>query len=155
MCILMILSSPEAPCLLGEMEIFDMSPTNFSVEALEYSTVIALPLREVRDILLESNRFLRKLCLIIADKERSNSKKLMHAGGFPLENRLADSILRNSNGRIFTIKKVEIAETLSVSYRHLEKVMSDFVNAGYLKKERLVYHIERRDALLEACGKAE
>ena len=90
---------------------------------------------------------------IIADKERSNSKKLMHAGGFPLENRLADFILRNSNGRIFTIKKVEIAETLGVSYRHLEKVMSDFVNTGYLKKERLVYHIEKRDALLKLAEK--
>ena len=149
----MILSSPEAPCLLGEMEIFDMSPTNFSVEALEDSTVIALPLKDVRDILLENNRFLRQLCLIIADKERSNSKKLMHAGGFPLENRLAGFILANSSGIVFRIKKVEIAETLGVSYRHLEKVMSDFVAAGYLRKEKLTYYIEDADALIGLADK--
>ena len=65
---------------------------------------------------------------MIARKEGNNARRLIYSSGFPLDIRLADFILNNSEGKIFRIKKVEIAEILGASYRHIETLMADFVN---------------------------
>ena len=56
------------------------------------------------------------------------------------------------NQGTITLKKTIIAESLGVSYRHLEKVMNDFVLEGILKKERLVYTIIDKKALLDKAA---
>ena len=143
----MVLSSLNAPCLIGEIELLEMCDTTFSVKVLEKSILLAFPLSLCRSTLINDNRFLRKLCILIADKEKRNARRLMISGGFPLEYRLAEFILNNCEEDDLKLKKIEIAETLGVSYRHLEKVMSDFVSGGYLRKEKLIYSLEDRPKL--------
>lgn len=142
-----ILNNAKAPCLIGEIELLEMGKASFSVIALEKSVLIVMPLAFCRDILINDNNFLRKLCIMISRKETTNARKLIHISGFPLENRLADFILNNCEENCFKIKKVEVAESLGVSYRHLEKVMNDLVEKKYLRKEKLVYYLTNRDEI--------
>lgn len=72
---------------------------------------------------------------------------LLHSFAYPLENRLARFILDNRQEKYFYVKKVLIAESLGVSYRHVGKVMNDFINEKYLSKEGLVYTITNEEAL--------
>lgn len=141
-----ILQTLKAPCLIGEMELIrDVS--SFTVQALELSRMLALPLSQCKSCLLEDSYFLRRLCSDLICKERSEALTLIHSFAYPLENRLARFILDNRQGNRFYIKKVTIAESLGVSYRHVETVMGEFVKKNYLSKQKLVYTILDKEAL--------
>lgn len=142
---MVILRTLKAPSLIGEIELVEELPS-FSVQALERCRMLAIPLDVCRSRLLGDPYFLRRVCSDLVKKERIEALKLIHSFGYPLENRLAHFILENRQENLFLIKKVHIAESLGVSYRHVEKVMNDFVVKGYLAKHRLVYEItdERR-----------
>lgn len=141
-----ILRTLKAPCLIGEMELIrDM--TSFSVQALMECRMLAIDLNECKDKLLEDTFFLRKMCSELIYKERSEALSLVRSFAYPFEDRLAKFILDNRQGNKFLVKKVQIAESLGVSYRHVETVMSDFVKKGYLSKNKLVYTIEDKVAL--------
>lgn len=141
-----ILRTLKAPCLIGEMELIrDM--TSFSVQALMECRMLAIDLDECKNRLLEDSFFLRKLCSELIYKERSEALSLVRSFAYPFEDRLAKFILDNRQGNKFLIKKVQISESLGVSYRHVETVMSDFVKKGYLSKNRLVYTIENKEKL--------
>ena len=149
-----ILQTLKAPFLIGEMEL--MRPvSSFTVQALENCRMFAVPLHLCRYFLLNDPHFLRAVCFELIGKERMESLKLLHAFGYPLENRLAYFILENCQEDRFYIKKVHIAESLGVSYRHVEKVMGDFVHKHYLSKEKLVYTITDKAALLTLSRELE
>lgn len=143
-----ILHTMEAPCLIGEMELIREVPT-FTVQTLEKSRMLAIPWNECKSFLMNDPYFLRRVCFDLIGKERLNAASLIHAFGYPLENRLAKFILDNRQENQFFIKKVHIAESLGVSYRHVEKVMSDFVKKNYLSKAKLVYTIVDERSLSE------
>lgn len=73
---------------------------------------------------------------------------LVRSFAYPFENSLAKFILDHCQEDYFLIKKVEIAESLGVSYRHVETVMSNFVEKKYLCKQKLIYTITDKEALL-------
>jgi CRP-like cAMP-binding protein len=105
-----------------------------------------------RSELLEDAPFLLRLCETLADKERENAIRLSQVSGFPLAHRLAGFLLSNQqNGRV-ALKKTVIAESLGVSYRHLEKVMGDFVREGILDKNGRIYEIRGRERLEELAA---
>lgn len=145
----MTLSNVSAPALIGEIELLDLKSATFSVRTLEDSILIVCPLNPCRDILLGDNGFLRKLCASIIRKEERSAFKAIHASGFPLKIRTADFILDNREGNLFRMKKVQMAELLGASYRHIETIMSDLVNEGYLRKEKLIYRIIDEKGLAE------
>lgn len=135
-----IINTLNAPCLIGEIELIK-NDSPFSVDALKNCTVVAFPVSSCRSILLNNTSFLYQLCSALVDKERKNALSLAHHISFPFEYRLAKFILDNSDGKVFTVKKTVIAESLGISYRHLEKVMVSFIEKGYLRKEKLTYYI--------------
>ena len=141
-----IISNLTAPCLIGEIELINRD-VPFSVDSITDGILLALPVQVCRDILLNSPDFLLQVCRDLAGKERGSAMKLAHYISFPLENRLAQFILNNSTADGFQIKKTVIAESLGVSYRHLEKVMSDLVVAGVLDKDGKHYRILNRPYL--------
>lgn len=142
----MILQTLKAPCLIGEMELLqDISP--LTVQVLEKSRMLAIPLERCRPILLQDPGFLRRVCSELIIKERANSLSLIHTFCYPLENRLAKFILDNRQENRFYIKKTHIAESLGASYRHVQTVMGSFVRKGYLTKEKLVYTLADESAL--------
>ncbi|MBQ7795547.1 MAG: transcriptional regulator YeiL [Lachnospiraceae bacterium] len=141
-----ILQTLHAPCLIGEMELVrDVSP--FTVQALEKCLMLVIPLKQCRNILLQDSYFLRRLCSDLVWKERMEALSLICTFGYPLENRLAKFILDNRQENCFYIKKVHIAESLGVSYRHVGKVLNDFIARRYLSKNKFVYTIIDEEAL--------
>ncbi len=146
-----IVNQLKGPCLIGEMELFN-EKESFTVESLEESLLVGFPLAECEKMLKEDVRFLQHVCLELSVKERNNARRLLHAFSYPLKNRLARFILDYAEQDTLRIKKVTIAESLGVSYRHLESVMDDFVKDGILAKDRLVYRLCDRKALEELSG---
>lgn len=141
-----ILQTLKAPCLIGEMELMrDISP--FTVQALEKCRMLGVPLQECRQYLLNDTFFLHRLCSDLIYKERKEALVLVRSFAYPFENRLAKFILDNCQGNYFLVKKVQIAESLGVSYRHVETVMDNFVRKKYLSKQKLIYTITDKNAL--------
>ena len=141
-----ILQSLRAPCLIGEVELFQ-NTAPLLVQALERTWILAIPLSRCREDLLRDPHFLRQVCSDLILKERSNSLSLIHTFGYPLENRLAKFILDNRQENRFYIRKTLVAESLGASYRHVGAVFSSFVQKGWLTKEKLVYTIADEPAL--------
>ncbi|MBR2578376.1 MAG: transcriptional regulator YeiL [Erysipelotrichaceae bacterium] len=148
---LLVINTIVAPNLVGEIE-FISEDDSFSVEVMEESLLIALPYKACRRQLLKDPKFLFRLCELLTDKEREHAIRLTQAASFPLENRLAQFLLENAVDKRISLKKTVIAESLGVSYRHLEKVMKDFVNEGTLKKEKFIYTIIDEDELMDKAS---
>ena len=143
-----ILNTIVAPALVGEIELIT-EDVSFSVETIDRCTLIALPLAICREKLLNDRRFLLRLCELLTEKEREHALKLVQYTYYPLENRLSAFILENAlNGRL-SLRKTVIAESLGVSYRHLETVMKDFIEKGILRKDRFIYTIENKEELIK------
>ena len=149
------LNTIKAPCLIGEMELLGDMSSRFDVTALETCRMIAFHLEKSRDILGNDASFLKKVCIDIRHKEQLNALRLIHAFGFPLEIRLAQFILENRQGKTFQMKKVDIAESLGTSYRHLETVMDSFVKKKYLSKDKFIYTITNEKALKDMASQLE
>ncbi len=146
-----VLNIINAPSLVGEIELIT-EDDSFSVETIDRSLLIALPFETCREKLLKDSTFLLRLCELLTEKEREHALKLAQVSSFPLENRLASFILDNSFHDRLSLRKTVIAESLGVSYRHLEKVMKDLVEDGILAKERFVYTIIDRHRLIEKAS---
>ena len=146
-----ILNIINAPNLVGEIELIS-EDASFSVETIDSCILIALPYVYYRDLLLKDSTFLLRLCELLTEKEREHALKLAQVSSYPLANRLAEFILENSFNNRISLKKTIIAQSLGVSYRHLEKVMKDFVEEGILKKERSVYTIIDKGALIDKAA---
>lgn len=141
-----ILQSLRAPCLVGEIELFQ-NTAPLLVQALEKTRMLAIPLSQCREDLLNAPHFLRQVCSDLIVKERNETLSLLHTFSHPLENRLAKFILDNRQGDRFYIRKVHIAESLGASYRHVGAVLSSFLQRGWLTKDKLVYTIADEPAL--------
>ncbi len=144
-----ILSSISHPCLIGEMELIDPKRSALSVKTLEYCELLTFPMSVSRSVLLNNVSFLQKICILLADKEFQSVKRFFAASGCSLNKRLAAFILEQREGDEYRIRKKQAAETLGVSYRHLETVLNSFLNEGILSKNHLVYHIEKEYVLCE------
>ena len=142
-----LLKTISAPSMLGEMELISPERSALTVRALEECSLIVFPMKISRALLLEDNEFLRKLCTELGNKERLSVLKFFIHSAYPLDRRLAAFILEQREGEYFRIRKVQAAQTLGVSYRHLETVINRFLREGILSKDKLTYHIEDEEAL--------
>ena len=140
-----ILRNFTEPELIGEMEILS-DVQSYSVQALQRCFTIALPLPDYQEALLKDAYFLRAVCDDLVRKERSESMKLIHSFTYPLENRQDNT---------FHIMKVQIAESLGVSERHVGNIMSSFLKTGYLIKNKTAYIIADEKQLLELADEME
>ncbi len=146
-----IINTINAPEPVGEIELIS-GDDSFSVETVERSVLIALPFSHCRQKLLKDSRFLLYLCELLSEKERRHALKLGQLASFPLVNRLSEFILDNASEGKLSLKKTVIAESLGVSYRHLEKVMKDLTEANILAKNKKVYTINDRKKLEEKAA---
>ena len=143
-----LLKTVSAPSVLGEMELVSPERSALTVKSLDTCDLIVFPMKMCRTILLNDNAFLRRLCVLLGNKERQSVIRFFTSAGYPLEKRLAAFILEQREEDYFRIRKVQAAQSLGVSYRHLETVLNRYVEEGILSKNRLTYHIEDEAALL-------
>ncbi|MBQ8184598.1 MAG: transcriptional regulator YeiL [Lachnospiraceae bacterium] len=137
----------ESPAFLGEMELIGAQELTQSVGAITRCRCFCIDLKECRDQLLNDTRFLRRLCLFLGQKVRSNMKGYVRNQVYPLENRLATFILLTMHHSMYTEKHTEAAEYLGVTYRHLLYVLAKFRHEGILEKTPQGYKIRDLEAL--------
>lgn len=150
-----ILRTAQAPDLLGEMELLELTSPPMTVRALVPCLAVLLPYAAGRADLIRDPAFLRKLAILLGRKEQKGVRDMFRALSYPLENRLARFVLDLEENGIFRIRKVEAADSLGVSYRHYSQVLGDFVEKGYLAKEGFDYPICDRKALEDLAGEME
>lgn len=136
-----------APCFIGEMELFGAQKAANGVTAVTPCICYAIRMAKCRDRILNDTRFLRSLCLLLSQKAIGNTCNYSKNQSYPLKARLADFILLTSCGRLYRERHTEAAEFLGVTYRHLLYVLADFVRCGFLKKTEQGYLILDVDAL--------
>ena len=138
--------------VIGEMELICPERSALTVTALERCELLVFPMQLCRNVLPADNAFLRKLCILIGNKERQSVLQFLTTSGYPLDKRLAAFILEQREGDYFRVRKVTAAQSLGVSYRHLETVLNRFVDEGILSKEKRAWRIEKEAVLQELAG---
>lgn len=132
--------------LLGEAaSLWGNYPTN-NVQTLTSCTCICIDLRKYRELLLNDVIFLRFISRTLASRITNDmASRLLD----PLEIQLSSFILSVSSDNIFTFNLTECANILNTSYRHLLRILKEFCDKGYLKKDNRRYIILDRSSLEE------
>ena len=137
--------------VLGEMEFMldekRQSETN-TVETVERCIAVVFDYREVLPGLLKDPKFLYFVCQVLAEK-------LSYFGNMQMVNNLSSArekvaiYLVNSVGRsgIFCENQGIVAEQLDISYRHLHRILQQFVDNGWILRMENGYRVVRPDIL--------
>lgn len=147
-----LLDFPSAPCFLGEMELLGVRSETLEVRATEQCLIIGVAVEECRELLLSDCVFLRFLCVYLGNKERRETQAISRMQSYPLANRLALFILEASVDGIYGERNTDAAEYLGVSYRHLQQVLKEFTEKGYIRKQNGGREIRNENALRELAA---
>jgi CRP-like cAMP-binding protein len=134
---------------IGEMELLNEVYYTKGIQASTKTICFALPFSRFKGKLLEDVTFLRELSKFLSVKATQMTAKYSQSLAFPLENRLADFILRTADHEVYKEKHVLVCDFLGVSYRHLLYVLAQFCEKGYLEKEARHYRIRQPRPLYE------
>lgn len=144
----MILQLQEEAGLLGEVELMLGKSCISSVIAEEESLVVQLPTPRFKKRLLESPLFLRHMGKTLAEKLHYNNRIAPTHIHYSLQQRLATHILRQIKLEpVFRPKLSQLAENFGVSYRHLQRVLKQMVDQGWLVKEKKSYRVQQLEKL--------
>lgn len=119
--------------VIGEAAILWGNPASASVQCASNSHFFGVSLARHRAQLLDENRFLRYICEILC-AQMTMQRQSSHALFFPLENRMADLVLRNAPDGLLQYSLVACADLLSASYRHLLRVVKKMCEEGLLER---------------------
>lgn len=122
------------PRMLGETELFDETKLPYPLVALTRCVFIEVDLHQCRSLLLSDARFLRNLCDMMLKRRVAQNQKYMNLAAYPSRTNLAACLLLLQNEGIFTEKYTEIADYLSISYRHLMHLIADLCAEGILER---------------------
>ena len=137
--------------VLGEMEFLleaDRRTDVNSVETVEQCRIVVLDYRSISQMLLKDARFLYFVCQVLAEK-------MSYFGNLQMVNNLSSArekmamYLLNSVGSsgIFCENQGIVAEQLDISYRHLHRILRQFVENGWITRLESGYRIVDRNAL--------
>jgi CRP/FNR family transcriptional regulator, putaive post-exponential-phase nitrogen-starvation regulator len=130
--------------IVGDMELLTDFTVKGTVEAVGECLFIAIKYQDLNETAYQDPAFLRFIIKQLSQKlytfSNASSLNLL----YPLETRFASylvSITVDENDHphieeIRTSKLTEIAELLGASYRHLNRVISQFVSAGLVERTR-------------------
>lgn len=151
---LITIRTVKEPAMIGEMELLEIRKT-LEVSAQSDSMLFRWPLEEAKEFLINDVAFLQKLVKSVVLKERDAIERLVMEKGFSADVRLARLILENSVSGVFGLRKSEAAAYLGISYRHTEKLFSDFLVNGLLRKNGRFYEILDAERLTEIAREIE
>lgn len=146
----MILNLQEEAGLMGEIELMLGKTCVSSVIAVEEALVVQLPTPSFRQKLLDSPLFLRHMGQALAEKLHYNNRLAPTHIHYSLQERLATHILAQSqHSPVFHPKLTQLAESFGVSYRHLQRVLKQMVDDGWLAKDKQNYTVIRAEKLAQ------
>ncbi|MGT2949046.1 cyclic nucleotide-binding domain-containing protein [Streptococcus devriesei] len=136
-----ILDIQDKPTIIGDIEFLTDQQTVSSVIALEQSWVIQLPLEANKDTLLKDPLFLLKLGQGLAQALYQQNIRASTNLSYTVKERLASHILAVQKDGRFRLELSTLADSFGVSYRHLLRVIREFIALGLIRKQKPYYHI--------------
>lgn len=137
---------------LGEVELIQNIPISSSVESVENTYLIALPIKKIRRELNNNNNLLLFIAHTLSSKLNSISNNSSYNLLYPLINRLASYLYEHANKNdtiIINSTFQNISEFLGTTYRHLHRTLKELELKGIIKHESKQITIIDKDKLKE------
>ena len=147
--------------LLGELELLGIRRQAQTIQTVTDVICIGLPFDVCESILLSDSVFLQNLSRFLAEKMLRGMERLAATQSYCLEDRLAAYLLEAEEENAadmdgwMKIRLTDLAQYLGCSYRHLSRVIAQFVQAGLIEKERVRLRISNKAALQQRVEQME
>ena len=142
-----ILEMPQQPQLLGDVELMTNQLAGSSVIALEEVQTVQLPLNN-KEELLKDPVFLYQIGRNLAMALHKQGITASTNASYSVKERLATHILNSEEENIFQLSPSILASRFGTSYRHVQRVIKQFIDQGIIEKEAFkTYRILERQTL--------
>lgn len=143
--------------ILGDMEFLTDFKIQCNVESVNESILIGIKTNDLLNHAFNDSKFLRFIIKNLSQKLYAVSNSASINLLYPLESRLASYLLsisfdeNNSTNisEIKTSKFTDLATLLGTSYRHLYRIINDFISKGIIEKKGSIIVIKDIDKLKE------
>ena len=142
-----ILETLNQPQILGDVELMTNQPAGSSVIALEEVQAVQLPLNN-KEALLKDPVFLYQIGRNLAMALHKQGITASTNASYSVKERLATHILKSEEENIFQLSPSILASRFGTSYRHVQRVIKQFIDQGIIEKEAFkTYRILERQTL--------
>ena len=142
-----ILETLNQPQILGDVELMTNQPAGSSVIALEEVQAVQLPLNN-KEELLKDPVFLYQIGRNLAMALHKQGITASTNASYSVKERLATHILNSEEENIFQLSPSILASRFGTSYRHVQRVIKQFIDQRIIDKEAFkTYRILERQTL--------
>lgn len=140
--------------LVGDIEYIQRCPLINTVEVVTDSRVIPIPYEVLRKEMENHAPWLQFLLGTISQKFKMKSQAMNFNLLYPVDVRLASYLLSMTpkQPQLDSTSLVDVADLIGTSYRHLNRVLQHFEQAGWISKKRGKITILDRSSLLAQAG---
>ncbi len=122
------------PSFFGVPELFEENKRPFPLVAQTSCRFIEVDTPNCRTRLLQDARFLRFCCSMAFRQNVAQNRRYMNLTAYPSRNNFAACLLRLENSGILSLKYTEVAEYLTISYRHLMHLISEMCEEQLIER---------------------
>lgn len=140
--------------IVGDVEYVRECPFINTVEAVTDIVVIAIPYDALRKHMADNAAWLQFLLHTITQKFETKTRAMNFNLLYTVDVRVASYLLSMTPGQqmIESTSLIDMADLIGTSYRHLNRVLHQFEQAGWIVKKRGKITLIDRSALLEQAG---
>ena len=131
------------PSFFGVPELFEMNKRPFPIVAQTACLFIEVDTVKCRSDLLQDAQFLRFCCSMAFRQNVAQNRRYMNLTAYPSRNNFAVCLLHLQNDGILSFTYTELAEYLTISYRHLMHLISEMC------EERVIERIPKGVRILD------
>lgn len=122
------------PSFFGVPELFEENKRPFPLVAQTDCQFIEVDTPNCRTRLLQDAQFLRYCCSMAFRQNVAQNRRYMNLTAYPSRNSFAVCLLRFQNSGIFSLKYTEVAEYLTISYRHMMHLISEMCEEKLIER---------------------
>lgn len=140
--------------LVGDIEYVQQCPLINTVEAVTTTRVIRIPYEALQKEMADDAAWLQFLLETVTRKFEMKSHAMNFNLLYPVDVRLASYLLSMTptEPKLESTSLIDMADLIGTSYRHLNRVLQQFEQAGWITKKRGKITILDRSALLAQAG---
>lgn len=142
-----ILGIREDVCILGEIELMADKPFVSSVAVIQKSHVLVLPVKRLKNQLMNDSSFLHTVSTWMANELYQSDIERISTALCSVKEQLAVHLLLLNTIEDFSLDCGILADTFGTSYRHLLRVLNQFIKEGVVKRQNHKYTILDRKKL--------
>lgn len=139
---------------MGDIEYIQQCPLINTVEAVTTTQVIRIPYEVLQKEMADDPVWLQFLLETVTRKFKIKSHTMNFNLLYPVDVRLASYLLSMTptEPKVDSTSLVDMADLIGTSYRHLNRVLQQFEQAGWITKKRGKITILDRSSLLAQAG---